>query len=71
MSRLTKRQRELKARYTRVMKYAEGYRAELIIGVQGFGIGYFGGDKRMSDWTARMLAIALDNLIREETHAAK
>ena len=66
MSRLTKRQRELKARHIKVIKEYGGYRPELSMGVQSFGIGDICAGKKGAEWTATMLAIALDNLLIDE-----
>jgi hypothetical protein len=71
MSRLTKRQRELKAQYTGIIGEYGEYRAILKVGCQSFGIGDISAGKSHAELMARMLAIALDNLIREETHAAE
>ena len=71
MSQLTRRQRELKAKYIYVRKVLGGYQAELSIGCQAFGIGYISAGKRSAGWTRNMLAIALDTFFDEECKMVK
>lgn len=67
MSDLSKRQRELRAKHIRVIKEYGGYRAELVIGVQSFGVGNICAGKNSAQWMADMLAIALDTFLTEES----
>lgn len=69
MVRLTKRQRELKGRYTKWhYSYCIGYQAELVIGCQSFDVGNPSSSKKQIEWLQKMLAIALDALLVDETN---
>lgn len=65
--RLTKRQRELRDKYTTVGPLVGMTGCKLVVGNQSFGVAY--GNRRQCEWWRRMLAVALDRLVERECAA--
>lgn len=73
MSKLTKRQKQLKEKYTRIADLDCEYAAFLMIGNQSFSIMDGASTKERAEYYRNMMAVALDGLIEnertEEPHA--
>lgn len=65
MSKLTDRQKELKKKYTRAVRYDGKWTVYMQIDHQGFTVVH-DTTKSRCDWHRDMLAIALDRLIKTE-----
>lgn len=66
MAKLTKRQKELREKYTRIAKYDDEYAAYLQIDHQGFNVTYETTNKKHAEWSRDMLAIAIERLLENE-----
>lgn len=57
--KLTARELDMRKRYTRIVKFTDGYSVLLQIDHQGFIINSIRDHKKEAEWTRDMLAIAL------------
>lgn len=62
---LTANQKRLRGKYTRIAMIGGNWSAFLSIGVQEFHV-VDGTEKARAKWYADMLAVAIENLIKEE-----
>lgn len=70
MAKLTKRQKELREKYTRIAQFDDGYSAYLSIETQEFAISYDVTNEKRAEWYRDMLAIAIDRLLENEKRQA-
>ena len=67
MTRLTKRQREIREKYTGRMTWGRGkHDARITVGHQSFTMGAMSITKRRAEWLRDRLAIALEKIIDRE-----
>ena len=65
--KLTKRQRELKRKYTLILPFGgDEYSVYLVVGNQRFRLAYQQQSQRNAKWMASCLTTELDNLIKME-----